>query len=121
MPPQLIARYSPGGDIYATVQNQYGLDAARQIAAAAATGDSANITESIARVRQGAARTGTSTLANLVHQLATDPLAAPLAAADQLAANTFFAFLKSPWVLGAAGLFAFISLGGWSWLQKKLK
>lgn len=53
-------------------------------------------------------------------QLATDPLGAPLEAANRTLGNTFLSFLKSPWVLLTLGLVLFFALGGFSFLKRQL-
>lgn len=98
----LIARYQPGGDIYASLLPQYGQNGALYISQAALTGDSRRVTEAIAQVRNGA-RLPDSTVRILAGQLVTDPLGAPLDAANRqlskLAGNTALAFLRNPMVL----------------------
>lgn len=99
---ELILRYQPGGDIYAQLEQQYGGNAAIQIASVARTGDSRAITETLARIRNGE-RLPDSTVALLWTQLTTDPLGAPLDSANRqisaLAGNTAMAFLRNPMVL----------------------
>lgn len=94
----LIQRYQPSGDIYETLAAQYGVGAADTIAAAAATGDERQINAALVRVKFGSDMP-TNTLAIFGNQLATDPLAAPLESANNIARNSFLALLKSPWVI----------------------
>lgn len=77
----VVARYQPGGDIYATLLSQYGQADADYIAQAAATGERAQLTEAIAYVRHGAALND-STAGIFLDQILTDPLDAPLDALD---------------------------------------
>jgi len=89
LPQATIQRYQPGGDIYLTLAGRYGSQAADKIAVAALTGDRGNITNAIDEVKNGLPlEDSTSTI--LLDQLANDPLAAPLAAADK-ALNQIFA------------------------------
>jgi hypothetical protein len=81
MPDTVIARYQPGGDIYANLSGQYGIAPADIIAEAARTGDRFKVTDALALVRRGQPLEE-STSVILIDQLITDPLAAPLAAAD---------------------------------------
>lgn len=112
MKPDLIERYQPGGDLYDSLKSQYGVAVANQAATAAATGDNS----AVLRVLSNAAKTirtgdivtdadydtrGTGAL--LADQLTSDPLGAPLDAANRqltkLAGNTALAFLRNPMVL----------------------
>lgn len=99
---QIIQRYQFGGDIYATLAEQYGQGSAAFIARAAATGDRQQLTDAIARVRTGAPLP-TSITAILLEQLVTDPLGAPLDAANKavgtLVTNTAKSFFRNPWVV----------------------
>lgn len=120
-----IDRYQPGGDIYATVLKQYGQTWADNIAAAARTGDqSGEVAAAIANARTAAGITkgpqDTSTLHAFVNLISTDPLGAPLAGLNNLVGNTFFSFLKNPWVLGALAVAAFFLLGGADYLRRKI-
>lgn len=98
----LIQRYQPGGDIYLTLTEQYGYDAANFVADAAATGDSQRVTEAIATIRSGAARE-TNVTRIFAEQILTDPLAAPAETVAK-ASEKVQAALKSPvtWTLLAA-------------------
>ena len=113
---ELINRYQQGGDIYAQLVNEYGVDAANTIAAAAMTGDSHNVTAAIAEVRSGPVRDD-SIWSILGNQLVTDPLAAPLQSAETIASNSFMALLKSPAVLAIGAAVLFVALGGVTWLR----
>lgn len=77
IPADTITRYQPGGDIYNALAEQYGLSAADVLAAAAASGDRATLTEALANVKYGAPLND-STASILADQLLTDPLGAPL-------------------------------------------
>ena len=118
--PETIARYQPGGDIYATLLGQYGTDAANTIAAAAATGDNAAVNQALATVRSGPARND-STLSLFWDQVTTDPLAAPLDSLNNQLGKAVWNVVKNPWVLLTAGLIVFHLFGGFTWLKKKLK
>jgi putative Ca2+/H+ antiporter (TMEM165/GDT1 family) len=113
-----IQRYQAGGDIYASLQSQYGTSAADSVAAAAQSGDETQVNAAIVQAKYGAPL-NTSTGSILANQLATDPLAAPLASANNVLGNTLLSFLKNPLVLiaVAAGLFFFFGGGelirGW--------
>ncbi|MEI6194344.1 MAG: hypothetical protein WCS42_08440 [Verrucomicrobiota bacterium] len=66
----------------------------------------------------------TSTWAIFGNQLATDPLAAPLASAENIANNTLLSFLKNPTVLVilflAVGIPLFVWLGGMELIKGSL-
>jgi hypothetical protein len=118
-------RYQPGGDIYATLSGQYGTPGADTIAAAARTGDNnGEVAAAIAQVKYGAPLS-TSVMGILANQLATDPLAAPLADANTLAKNSIASMFKNYWftvplvIAIAVGLF--IWMGGMTMLKGKLK
>ena len=94
-----IDRYQAGGDIYATLAAQYGAAAADQIAAAAATGDRAQLSDAIELARGNGPARETSTLSIFGNQLATDPLAAPLDSLNNQLGKAFWNVLKNPFVL----------------------
>ena len=102
MTPELIRRYQYGGDISTRLANDYGDAAAQMIARAASTGDRYAVGDALNRVRHGSPLPQ-STTAILVEQLVTDPLGAPLDAANKavttLAGNTFLAFFRNPAVV----------------------
>ena len=113
IPPDTIARYQAGGDIYAQFVALYGADAANQIAAAAATGDRTQLNNVLETA---------STAQLFVQQLITDPLGAPLAGLNNLVGNSVIDFFKNPWVLAAAGaIIFFFVLDGTEKLKKILK
>ena len=121
MIPSEIASYQPGGTAYANAVIMYGQAAANTLASAAATGDQTQLTNAIESIRgNGAAPLNTSTLSIFGNQLATDPLAAPLASANNALGNTFFSFLKNPWVLVAVGVIVFGAMGGFGWIGRKV-
>jgi hypothetical protein len=115
----LINRYQRGGDIYQSLAATYGAANADNIAAAALTGDEAQVNAAIVAAKYGAPL-DTSTTHAFVDQVATDPLAAPLAGLNNVVGNTFLSFLKSPWVLLALVITAFFLLGGADFLKRKL-
>lgn len=109
MTPELIQRYQPGGDLFASYDKLYGTNGASLIALAALGGDRLAITNAIARVKFGE-RLDESTFRAFVGQLATDPLGAPLdslnSGLSKLAGNTAVAFLRNPMVLLVLALIA---------------
>jgi hypothetical protein len=107
-----IARYQVGGDIYNTLMSQYGADAANSIANAAITGDRTQVASAIASAKGDGPVLNESTGSILATQLLTDPLAAPLGAANTLIGNSVFSFLKNPFVLATIGGGLFLYLGG---------
>jgi hypothetical protein len=119
MEPATIQRYQPGGDIYAQVANSYGTPAADRLAAAARTGIRLRVTETLADIRSGPPRTGTSTLGNLWAQLTTDPLAAPLDGLNNALANSVKSFFRNPYVIALVVLIVFLAAGGPRWLLRK--
>jgi hypothetical protein len=88
-----IDRYQPGGDLYASIQSQYGNDAANAAASAAATGSNDTLNLTLSNIRRGtytvgSPNGGTSTWGNFFSQLYNDPLGAPLQQAGVVASNT---------------------------------
>ena len=120
MTTDLIDRYMPMGDIYATFETQYGTAAADAIATAAGTGDETAVNAAITQVRFGNPL-NTSTAAIFAQQLATDPLAAPLASANTVLSNTALSFLKNPMVLLVIVGGLFLWMGGLALLKGSLK
>lgn len=118
-------RYQPGGDIYAEVESKWGTSAANQVAAAALVSDGGytlrNLLADLNAGHSTAAPGSDSTLGNFFTQITTDPLAAPLASVNTALGNTFFSFLKSPWVIFALGVVIFAWAGGFQWLGRQLK
>ena len=108
----LADSYAAGQPAYNAVQAQYGTAAADAQWQAAITAE-ANGTP-----------LNTSTWSIFGNQLATDPLAAPLASAETLANNTALSFLKNPTVLFvlvlAVGIPLFVWLGGMTMLKGSL-
>ena len=117
-----INRYQPGGDLYTLLTNRYGSTLANSIAAAAATGDQTKLDYAFSalNVPGSTEPLDTSTLDALAHQLATDPLGAPLEDLNGVLGNTFLSFLKNPMVLIAGAVVLFIALGGFGFLARKL-
>ena len=62
----------------------------------------------------------TSTLDIFGNQIVTDPLAAPLCGANTIIGNSFWSFLKSPWVVLAVAVALFGALGGFGWIGRKI-
>ena len=115
----LINRYQRGGDIYATLVNQYGQTNADTIAAAALSGDRVQVASAIGTIRNGP-NLDTSTLDILANQLATDPLAAPLEGLNSTLNNTILSFLKNPTVLLVLAVVLFFAFGGATWIRNRM-
>jgi hypothetical protein len=116
-----IQRYQPGGDIYASLAASYGTPGAQQVATAALTGDETQVNAALTQVKYGAPL-NTSTAEIFGTQLATDPLGAPLADLNTALGNTFFSFLKNPWVLiTIAALVFFFVFDGVNILRRQFK
>jgi hypothetical protein len=90
----LIARYSPSGDIYASLAAKYGPAAANSIYAAAQTGDRTKVTDAIDLAANGAPLND-STTSIFMDQMETNPLAAPLESASNLAVKCRSAVVRS--------------------------
>lgn len=132
-----IARYQPGGDLYAQLVTQYGQTNADAIAAAAATGDETEVNTAFGNATLGPNNTGsTSTVVNLYDQLTTNPLAAPIADANtlitnsassvnSLLGNSITSILTNPAILISLALALFFFFGGASlirgWIASKSK
>lgn len=120
-----IARYSPGGDIYATLESQYGRDGALLITQAAQTGDRTNLNDAIERVRGHGAKLDDSTARIFWSQITTDPFDAPLSDLNKglgvVGSSAILGLLKNPWVLFTLGLVIFGLLGGFKWLWARGK
>ena len=109
------------GDIYASLEAQFGTDKANTIADAALSGDETKINAAIVQAKYGNAL-NTSTGSLFYNQITTNPLAAPLESANKLLGNTFLSFLKNPWVLGTAALLVFFFVfDGVNIIKGKLK
>lgn len=121
MDAQTIARYQPpAGDIYQRLVVNYGANNAANIAAAARTGDTnGEVNAAIVNAKYGAPL-NESTTSIFLDQITTDPLAAPLAGANQVIGNSVLSFLRNPWVLVAAVAILFFYLGGGDWLRRQL-
>jgi hypothetical protein len=114
----LSDRYAPGGDIYEAVKAEHGAIAADRVWRAHQSGEPGAVAEVLAELRYGAERP-TSTAGILLNQLVTDPLGAPLDAANRglgnIIGNTLAGIFRNPWVLGA------IALGVWLWWKRRTK
>jgi hypothetical protein len=119
IPPETIARYQRGGDIYGKLVAQYGTTGANRIAAAAASGDRPTLTEALGTADRGPAY-DESTLSIFTGQIVTDPLAAPLDGANDLLGNSFASLFRNKWVLLILILVAFFAFGGGPWLAKRV-
>lgn len=114
------SRYQPGGDIYAKLESQYGTAGANRVAIADASGAPYAVNDALTAIKYGD-RLPDSTAAIFYDQVTTDPLAAPLASANNVLGNSVLSFLKNPWVLILVlvlvwGWLGFPGLGG---LKKK--
>jgi hypothetical protein len=115
--PAMAVRYAPGGDIYQTLATQYGSANADRVNQAYLTGESGAVAEELARIRFGP-QSSTSTVGIFAGQMVTDPLGAPLDAANRTAGNlignTLSAIFRNPWVLiglGVAGYYFWVKKG----------
>ncbi len=115
-----INRYQPGGDIYAQLQQQFGVSGANTIAAAALTGDETQINAAISTLKNGAPL-NTSTASIFLNQIETNPLAAPLQSLNGVLSNTFTSFLTSPAVLATAAVVLFFVFGGADIIRAKFR
>lgn len=113
-------RYAPGGDIFDSIAANYGRDAAQRVFAAYSSRESGAVATALGEIRNGPATGSSSALANLANQLATDPLGAPLEAANRTLGNTVLSFLRAPLVLLALALVLFLWLGGAGLLKGRL-
>ena len=123
MTASLIQRYQSGGDIYSALATQLGKAGADAVATAARSGDETQVNAALVTAKTGAPL-NTSTVGIFLDQVTTDPLAAPLAAAERLANNTLLSFLKNPTVLilliVVIGGAVFFWIGGFTWLRGSL-
>jgi len=94
-----LERYAPGGDIFASLAQKYGPDAAERVYSAAQTGDRAAISDALATERFGGFRDD-STLSNFVKQITSDPLAAPLDSLNDQLQKGFSNVFRNPFVVG---------------------
>jgi len=116
----LINRYQPGGDIYGSLQAQYGTAGADSVAQAALTGDETQVNAALVAVKFGGPL-NTSTLSLFGQQLATNPLGAPIESLNNQIGKVIGDLFKNPLVLVAlaAGLFFFF--GGANLIRSKMK
>jgi hypothetical protein len=119
-----IARYQPGGDIYAQLEGQYGRNGALLISQAAATGDQDAVNDAFVRAKYGE-KLDDSTASIFWHQITTDPFDAPLDSLNKGLGTAYksaiLGLLKNPWVLVTLAGLVFYALGGFRWLGAKLK
>ena len=115
-----IDRFLFGGDIYAANEASYGTENADLLAALAAGGDPIAVANATNQMKNGAARpTGTAGL--FWGQISTDPLAAPLAGANNILGNSLASLFKNPLVLIALVAVAFFAFGGANLIRNRLK
>jgi len=132
--------YGQGNAYWLTLKDQFGIDAANRAAAAAATGDETELNKTLSNIRLAAKEhpgnsivtdaeisskdasfdERTSTASIFADQITTDPLAAPLASANNLAKNSLLAFIKAPAFVLVLAVVAFFWLGGANVLKKQL-
>ena len=113
------SRYQSGGDIYSRLEQQYGTAGADKVAAADASGEPYAINQALTDLKYGAALND-STISNFVDQVTTDPLAAPLDAANKQIGNAVTGIFKSPWVLAVLLGVVFYAVGGFDWVKRKV-
>ena len=116
-----IDRYQPGGDIYNTILTQYGVDSAHAIANAALTGDRGQVSDALATARNDGPALDDSTANIFLDQIETNPLGAPIEAANAGLKNTLISLIKNPLVIGAIAVGAFFALGGADVLRRYIK
>lgn len=120
-----IARYNPGGDIYAQLEAQYGRPGALLIAQAATTGDRDAVNNAIERVRGHGEKLDDSTARIFWGQITTDPFDAPLSTLNKglgtVWSSALLGLLKNPWVVLTLVGVVFYYAGGFRWLWAKLK
>ncbi len=120
-----IARYQPGGDVYAQLESQYGRNGALLIAQAATTGDRDAVNDALERVRGHGEKLDDSTARIFWSQITTDPFDAPLQSLNKglgtIYSSALLGLLKNPWVLLSLAAVVFYFLGGFRWLGAKLK
>jgi hypothetical protein len=101
-------RYAPGGDIYIQLSASYGTSVADRVYRAALSEEPGAIAEALAQARHGNAL-NESTAAIFLDQIVTDPLAAPLEAANRQIGRAIWNVIKNPFVLAvvviAAGFY----------------
>jgi hypothetical protein len=123
------ARYSPGGDIYQSLTEQYGIDAANRAYSASHRDDGGTALRfalsDIHASKEG--RTGgygdaelnTSTGGIFFDQITTDPLGAPLEGLNNQLGKVIWNVVKNPWVLVTVALLIAWKLGLFNKLLKK--
>ena len=113
------ARYQPGGDIYSRLEQHYGTSGADKVAAADASGEPYAINRALTDLKYGPDRDA-SVVSNFADQLLTDPLAAPLDAANEQIGNAVANVFKNPWVLVTLVGVVFYLVGGFDWVKRKV-
>lgn len=112
----LEEQYSPAGDTFWAIEARYGMAAADSVYAAARSGNTNTVNAELSNIRRGTSNAdyqgSTSTFWNFGAQLATDPLAAPLDAANTALANSVASVFRNPFVLLALVVGVFFWLGG---------
>jgi len=91
----LIQRYQPNGDIYKQLAATRGVNVANAAAAAALTGDEGNVNKALVSTIYGAPL-NTDKASILLNQLETNPLGAPIDAANGIIKKTFGDLVSNP-------------------------
>lgn len=100
--------------------------ALEQVAAAASARDLAALNAAISDTRRGTSSASypppgsDSTWSNFWDQIGTDPLGAPLEAADRQIARAVANVFKNPFVLIGVAALGFYLVGGFDWLKRKV-
>lgn len=111
-------RYAPGGDIYASLQKQYGTDAANRMYQAALTEDPYDDNATLTQIKHGKSLND-STASLFIENVTTNPLGAPLDSLNNQIGNAVLSVLKNPWVVAALAVFIFYQFGGFTWARKR--
>ena len=114
-----VDRYLPGGDIYDTLEKQYGSDAAYSVAEAASTGDQIATNNALNLVKNGKPLNSGfwSTLGN---QVATDVTAAPASYFNDQIKKVFSNIFTNPFLLIAIAVALFFMFGGAGLIRRKI-
>lgn len=107
-----VARYQPGGDIYAEIQGQYGTQSANTLAQIVReTKESTNVSTYLGELRNGPMQN--SNVASIfVGQITTDPFAAPASALNRTLSASVGSAIKgifsNVWVLALVVFLGFL-------------
>ena len=130
---QRLARYAPGGDIYNSLADEFGQDAANGAYRASLTGDRADLNRALSLARTAQRRGITfdqaqaqfpdgdeSTARIFGHQITSDPLSAPLDALNSQLSKAAWNFAKNPMVLLLVAVGLFFYFGGLGTIKRKV-